>query len=62
MLPGEGGMNAREIWTLWVVNRRSTAEIARKLKMKECDVDSVITRCLNAQHDGSEMPFERGAA
>ena len=53
-------MNAREIWTLWIVNRRNTAEIARKLKLKECDVDRVIARGINAQHDGTAMPFEGG--
>ncbi len=51
-------MNARKIWSLWIVNRCSTAEIARKLKLPECDVDRVIAMCINAQHDGTAMPFE----
>lgn len=51
-------MNTRAIWTLWVVNRKNTAAIARELNLKECDVDRVIARCMNAQHDGSAMPFE----
>ncbi len=51
-------MNARRIWSLWIVNRRNTAEIARNLKLLECDVDRVIAICINAQHDGTAMPFE----
>ena len=54
----EGGMNQREIWTEWIVHRKNTAEIARKFKLAECVVDGVIARCMNAQHDGTEMPFE----
>ena len=52
------GMNQREIWTQWRVHRKSTREIARQLKLEECDVDRIIARCMNAQHDGTEMPFE----
>ena len=51
-------MNDRKIWALWVVNRMNTTEIATKLNMYEYDVDRVIARCMNAQHDGAAMPFE----
>ncbi len=51
-------MNTRLIWTLWIVNRHNTAEIARKLKLPECDVDLVIAICINAQHDGTALPWE----
>ena len=57
-------MNDRDIWRQWIVHRQSTAEIARQLKLKgsklkECDVDSIIADCINAQYDGSPMPWDR---
>ena len=55
-------MNTRKIWTQWCIHRKTTAEIARQLKLDECDVDRVIARCMNAQHDGTAMPFEKARA
>ena len=52
-------MNARAIWTAFIVNRLSTAEIARQLKLAECDVDRIISQCLNCHYAGAPMPFER---
>lgn len=50
-------MNARVIWTLWNVGKANTAEIARELKMKECEVDSVIARFINERYLEREKPF-----
>ena len=58
----EGGMTEREIWFQWVVHRQSTREISRKFDLEECDVDRTIARCMNAQHDGTAMPFEKRTA
>ncbi len=55
-------MSNREIWTQWIVHRKSTAEIARQFKLAECDVDRVIERCMSANYYGTEMPFGKGAA
>ena len=51
-----------KILTFWAIDRRNTAEIARKLKMKECEVDSVIARFMNEQYLEREKPFNEGTA
>jgi len=56
-------MNNRNIgWILrrWSQNRQNTAVIARALKLKECDVDSVIARHMNTQYLEREKPFGTG--
>ena len=55
-------MNTREIWTEWLVHRQNTAEIAKHLKLKECIVESVISRCLSARYDEQPMPFDKESA
>ncbi len=42
-------MNTRRIWSLWIVNRCSTAEIARKLKLPECDMERVVWEKMDEQ-------------
>ena len=44
----------------WCENRQNTAVIARALKLKECDVDSVIARHMNTQYLEREKPFGTG--
>ena len=51
-------MNARKIWALWH-DRKNTAQIAEKLKLKECEVDSIIARCMNEQYLKREKPFNK---
>jgi len=54
--------NIRSIWTRWSQHRQNTAVIARKLKLKECDVDSVIARKMNEQYLERKKPFSQGVA
>ena len=52
----------RSIWTRWSQHRQNTAVIARKLKLKECDVDSVIAQKINKQFMKREKSFGKRAA
>ena len=52
----------RSIRTRWSQHRQSTAVIARALKLKECDVDSVVARHMTEQYLEREKPFGKGAA
>ena len=54
--------NIRSIWTRWSQYRQNTAVIARKLKLKECNVASVIAQKINEQFMKREKPFRQGAA
>ncbi len=54
--------NIRSIWTRWSLLRQSTAVIARKLKLKECDVDSVIALHMNKRYLKREKPFGKESA
>lgn len=55
-------MNARSILPLWIDQHLNTAEIASALKLKECDVDSVISLYMNERYMEREKPFGQGAA
>ncbi len=55
-------MNEEKIWTQWVIHKKNTAEIAGILKLKECDVDSVITRFMNERYLEREKPFSKESA
>lgn len=55
-------MNAEEIWIQWIIHKKNTAEIARKLKLRECDVDQEIARFINELYLKREKPFSKGAA
>ena len=52
----------RSIWTRWSQHRQNTAVIARKLKLKECDVDSVVAQKINEQFMKPKKPFGKRAA
>ena len=55
-------MNERSIWRRWRVNQQSTAEIARRMKLPEHEVDRVISAGLSAVYCGTKMPWNRDAA
>ena len=55
-------MNARKIWTAFIVHRLSTAEIARRTGEAECDVDRIIAQCMNGHYYDEPMPFEKEIA
>ena len=55
----EGSMNARSIWIRYRQWKQSTAEIARRTGEKECDVDRILARCLDAHYTGRPMPFDK---
>jgi hypothetical protein len=55
-------MNARNIRFIlkrWSQNRQNTAVIGRALKLKECDVDSVVARFMNERYLEREKPFSK---
>ncbi len=49
-------MNTLRIWSLWH-EKCSTAEIARRIKCEECDVEQVIWTKMNEQHTRRKKPF-----
>jgi len=51
-------MNARAIWARWLINRQSTAQIARETRTRECDVSKVVALCRDAHFEKQPMPFE----
>ena len=54
-------MNLKRIWELWRAAPigHSTGEIARRLKLPECEVDKVIPRCLDAVYCDRPMPWSK---
>lgn len=54
--------NIRLILKRWSQNQQNTAVIGRALKLKECDVDSVVACFMNEQYLEREKPFSAGAA
>ena len=52
----------RSIWTRWSQHRQNTAVIARKLKLKECNVASVIAQKINEQFMKRKKPFRQEVA
>ena len=55
-------MNERAIWSLWHTSRLSTAEIARRTKEQECDVDRLILACRECHRTHKPMPFSKESA
>ncbi len=55
-------MKESAVWTIWKVTRQNTAEIARELKLSECDVEQVIWTKMNEQHTRRKKPFREVTA
>ena len=55
-------MNVEEIWAQWVVHKKNTAEIARKFKLKECDVEQLIAQFINELYLERNKPFSKESA
>ena len=52
----------RLILKRWRKKRQNTAVIGRALKLKECDVDSVVACFMNERYLEREKPFSKESA